>query len=65
MPKSAFSNGFTSIDAALQSAVETVLVGGDILTQDGKLVGPHIADALEAMRATQRRLRPSAKHLLP
>jgi 5-methylthioadenosine/S-adenosylhomocysteine deaminase len=37
--------------------VETVIVGGEVLKQDKKLVGSHIRKALELMRASRERLR--------
>ena len=37
--------------------VETVIVGGDIVKRDGKLVGEHIDSALELMHRTRDRLR--------
>jgi 5-methylthioadenosine/S-adenosylhomocysteine deaminase len=37
--------------------VETVIVGGDIVKRDGKLVGPHVSEALELMHQTRDRLR--------
>ena len=37
--------------------VETVIVGGDIVKRDGKLVGDRAGHALELMHATRQRLR--------
>ena len=37
--------------------VETVIVGGDIVKRDGKLVGEHVAKAHRLMRASRERLR--------
>ena len=37
--------------------VETVIVGGDIVKRDGKLIGPHVAEAFQLMRASRERLR--------
>jgi cytosine/adenosine deaminase-related metal-dependent hydrolase len=37
--------------------VETVIVGGDVVKRDGKLVGAHVAQARELMHETQKRLR--------
>jgi 5-methylthioadenosine/S-adenosylhomocysteine deaminase len=37
--------------------VETVIVGGDIVKRDGKLVGDHVTRARELMQATRRHLR--------
>jgi 5-methylthioadenosine/S-adenosylhomocysteine deaminase len=37
--------------------VETVIVGGDIVKRDGKLVGEHVDRALELMHRTRDRLR--------
>jgi cytosine/adenosine deaminase-related metal-dependent hydrolase len=45
--------------------VETVLVGGEFVKRDGKLVGPHVAQARDAMHETQNRLRPAARRYLP
>jgi 5-methylthioadenosine/S-adenosylhomocysteine deaminase len=45
--------------------VETVLVSGDFVKRDGRLVGPHVSRARDAMRETQLRLRPAADRYLP
>jgi cytosine/adenosine deaminase-related metal-dependent hydrolase len=45
--------------------VETVLVGGEFVKRDGKLLGPHVAPAREAMHEAQQRLRPAARRYLP
>jgi 5-methylthioadenosine/S-adenosylhomocysteine deaminase len=45
--------------------VETVLVGGEFVKRDGKLVGPQVAQARNAMHETQQRLRPAARRYLP
>jgi cytosine/adenosine deaminase-related metal-dependent hydrolase len=45
--------------------VETVLVGGEFVKRDGKLVGPHVAQARDAMHEAQQRLRPAARRYLP
>ena len=37
--------------------VETVIVGGDVVKRDGKLVGTHVEKALQLMRASRERLR--------
>ena len=37
--------------------VETVIVGGDVVKRDGKLVGPHVGSALGLMHQTRDRLR--------
>jgi 5-methylthioadenosine/S-adenosylhomocysteine deaminase len=37
--------------------VETVIVGGEVLKRDGKLVGAHVHKAHELMRASRERLR--------
>jgi len=37
--------------------VETVLVGGDVVKRDGKLVGRHAESALDLMHRTRDRLR--------
>jgi hypothetical protein len=37
--------------------VETVIVGGDIVKQNGKLVGDHVSKAHELMLASRKRLR--------
>ena len=37
--------------------VETVIVGGDVVKRDGKLVGDHVGHALELMHAARERLR--------
>jgi cytosine/adenosine deaminase-related metal-dependent hydrolase len=37
--------------------VETVIVGGDVVKQDGRLVGPRVAAARNLMRETRERLR--------
>ena len=37
--------------------VETVIVGGDIIKQHGKLVGEHIGRARELMLASRERVR--------
>jgi len=37
--------------------VETVIVGGDVVKRDGRLVGPHVDKALDLMHQTRDRLR--------
>ena len=37
--------------------VETVIVGGDVVKRDGKLVGAHVEKARQLMRASRERLR--------
>jgi len=37
--------------------VETVIVGGDVVKRDGKLVGDHVDHARELMHATREHLR--------
>ena len=37
--------------------VETVIVGGDVVKRDGKLVGSHVGKARELMHQTRDRLR--------
>jgi 5-methylthioadenosine/S-adenosylhomocysteine deaminase len=37
--------------------VETVIIGGDIVKRDGKLVGAHVGTAHQLMRASRERLR--------
>jgi 5-methylthioadenosine/S-adenosylhomocysteine deaminase len=37
--------------------VETVIVGGDIVKRDGKLVGAHVEKARKLMHETRKRLR--------
>jgi hypothetical protein len=37
--------------------VETVIVGGDIVKRDGKLMGEHIGKARKLMLASRERLR--------
>jgi 5-methylthioadenosine/S-adenosylhomocysteine deaminase len=36
--------------------VETVIIGGDIIKRDGKLVGAHVGTAHQLMRASRERL---------
>jgi cytosine/adenosine deaminase-related metal-dependent hydrolase len=43
--------------------VETVVVGGDVVKRDGKLVGAHVAKALQLMRASRERLRSTVPSL--
>jgi 5-methylthioadenosine/S-adenosylhomocysteine deaminase len=43
--------------------VETVIVGGDIVKRDGKLVGDHVAAARALMQESRERLRPRAPHV--
>jgi 5-methylthioadenosine/S-adenosylhomocysteine deaminase len=40
--------------------VETVIVGGDVVKRDGKLVGDHVAGARTLMQESRERLRPRA-----
>jgi cytosine/adenosine deaminase-related metal-dependent hydrolase len=50
--------GITRIaDSAGPADVETVIVGGDIVKRDGKLVGDRAGHALELMHATRQHLR--------
>jgi cytosine/adenosine deaminase-related metal-dependent hydrolase len=37
--------------------VETVIVGGDVVKRDGKLVGPHVEKARQLMYQTRDRIR--------
>jgi len=37
--------------------VETVIVGGDVVKRDGRLVGSHVDKALDLMHQTRDRLR--------
>ena len=43
--------------------VETVIVGGDIVKRDGKLIGDHIPRARTLMEESRERLRPRAPHV--
>lgn len=47
----------TMVLGAGPANVETVIVGGDILKRDGKLVGEHIGKARDLMLASRERLR--------
>jgi len=47
----------TMVLGAGPADVETVIVGGDILKRDGKLVGDHVGKARELMLASRDRLR--------
>jgi len=60
--RSAHLDGFgdpvtTMILAAGPADVETVIVGGEIVKREGKLVGPHIAKARQLMRESRQYLR--------
>ena len=47
----------TMVLGAGPADVETVIVGGDIIKQHGKLVGEHIGRARELMLASRERVR--------
>ena len=47
----------TMVLGAGPADVETVIVGGDIIKQNGKLVGEHIGKARELMLASRERVR--------
>jgi cytosine/adenosine deaminase-related metal-dependent hydrolase len=47
----------TMVLGAGPADVETVIVGGDVVKRDGKLVGSHVGKARELMHQTRDRLR--------
>ena len=45
------------LEYAIESAAGTVIVGGDVIKRDGKLVGDNAGHALELMHAAREHLR--------